>query len=141
MVIPQTGGTPRPFLAADAKALAWSGDGKQIAYFTLSGGRDPLLIADRTGADAQRIEIRPSDVGDWSGVVDSRAHNHNPVWSADNQWIYFVHGVVRDWNHSSDEMDIWRVPARGGSPERLVADSRRHSYPPSAVIDGQRISG
>jgi Tol biopolymer transport system component len=120
MVIPQTGGTPRPFLADDAKALAWSGDGNHIVYFTLSGGPDPLSIADRTGSDAQHIEITPSDVRDWSGVADSRAHNHNPVWSPDNQWIYFVHGVVRDWNDSSDEMDIWRVPAKGGSPERLT---------------------
>jgi serine/threonine protein kinase/Tol biopolymer transport system component len=120
MVIPQSGGTPHPFLADDAKALAWSPDVKQIAYFTLSGGSDPLSIADRTGADARRIEIRPSDAGDWAGVASGRAHNHNPVWSPDNRWIYFVHGVVREWNPSSDEMDIWRIPAQGGAPERLT---------------------
>jgi dipeptidyl aminopeptidase/acylaminoacyl peptidase len=119
-LMPQTGGTPRPFLSDDAKALAWSADGNHIAYFTLSGGHDPLSIADRTGGDARRIDITPSNVSDWSGIADSRAHNHNPVWSPDNQWIYFVHGVVQDWNHSSDEMDIWRVPAKGGSPERLT---------------------
>jgi Tol biopolymer transport system component len=120
MLMPQTGGAPRPFLADDAKALAWSGDGSDIAYFTLSGGRDPLLIADRTGGDARRLEITPSDATEWSGIADSRGHNHNPVWSPDKQWIYFVHGVVRDWNHSSDEMDIWRIRPAGGAPERLT---------------------
>ncbi len=120
MLMPQTGGTPRLFLSDNAKALAWSADGNRIAYFTLSGDHDPLAIADRTGADARPIDITPSNVSEWSGVADSRAHNHNPVWSPDNQWIYFVHGVVREWNHSSDEMDIWRIPATGGSPERLT---------------------
>ena len=120
MLLPQTGGSPRPFLSDDAKALAWSADDSQIAYFTLGGGHDPLSIANRAGAEARRIDITPSDVSDWSGIADSRAHNHNPVWSPDNRWIYFVHGVVRDWNPSSDEMDIWRVPAKGGSPERLT---------------------
>jgi Tol biopolymer transport system component len=120
MVMPQTGGAPRPFLAEDAKALSWSTDGNHVVYFTLAGGRDPLTIADRTGADARRIEITPSDAADWSGVGDSRGHNHNPVWSPDKQWIYFVHGVVRDWNHSSDEMDIWRIRPEGSAPERLT---------------------
>jgi serine/threonine protein kinase/Tol biopolymer transport system component len=120
MLLPQTGGRPRPFLAEDAKALAWSPDGSRIAYFTLSGGGDPLQIADRAGSDGRRVEITPVDTREWSGVANSRAHNHNPVWSPDQRWIYFVHGVVRDWNHSSDEMDIWRVSATGGSPERLT---------------------
>lgn len=42
------------------------------------------------------------------------------VWSRDNKWIYFVHGDVRDWNHGTDEMDIWRIAPSGGSPERLT---------------------
>ena len=29
-------------------------------------------------------------------ITTRRAHNHNMVWSPDNQWIYFVHGVVHD---------------------------------------------
>ena len=42
------------------------------------------------------------------------------VWSPDNRWIYFVHGMVTDWNHQTDEMDIWRISPSGGSPERLT---------------------
>ncbi len=64
---------------------------------------------------------------DWSAAGqaphnhnDDAAHNHNMVWSPDNQWIYFVHGVVHDWNHQTDEMDIWRIRPSGGSPERLT---------------------
>jgi len=42
-------------------------------------------------------------------------HNHNPVWSPDGQWIYFVHGYAE-----TDEMDVWRVRSSGGTPERLT---------------------
>ena len=42
-------------------------------------------------------------------------HNHNPVWSPDGQWIYFVHG-----SEPTDDMDVWRVRPSGGTPERLT---------------------
>ncbi len=44
------------------------------------------------------------------------------VWSPDNQSIYLVHGVVRDTNDQTEEMDIWRIrpSASDGAPERLT---------------------
>ena len=42
-----------------------------------------MLVADRTGADARAGSVRGLEKG---------MHNHNPVWSPDGQWIYFVHG-------------------------------------------------
>jgi Tol biopolymer transport system component len=118
MLMPQTGGTPRPFLGEDAKTPAWSPDGSRLAYFRQTEAGDFLFVADRTGADARQIEIKVFGPRESSGLADT-VHNHNPVWSPDNQWIYFVHGFVREWNQR-DEMDIWRVPPSGGSPERLT---------------------
>jgi Tol biopolymer transport system component len=46
-------------------------------------------------------------------------HNHNPVWSPDGQWIFFVHGFAPGLNQN-DDMDVWRLRASGGSPERLT---------------------
>ena len=40
-----------------------------------------LFVADRTGADA--ADLSQSTKG---------MHSHNPVWSPDGRWIYFVHG-------------------------------------------------
>ena len=42
-------------------------------------------------------------------------HSHNPVWSPDGQWIYFVHGV-----DPTEKMDIWRIQPSGETPERLT---------------------
>ncbi len=115
MIIPLAGGTPRAFLGEGDAAPSWSSDGTRLAYFH-SGG-DSLFVADRTGGDARQIPIEPSKRAEWS--VATRMHNHNPVWSPDDQWLYFVHGSSDRLNWT-DEMDIWRVRPSGGSPERLT---------------------
>jgi Tol biopolymer transport system component len=111
MDVPWSGGVPRPFLVSGAHAPAWSSDGRLV--FFNQRDNDALVLADSAGRNAQKIDI------DWPAAKKA-PHNHNMVWSPDNQWIYFVHGVVRDWNHQSNEMDIWRIPPSGGSPERLT---------------------
>ena len=114
----QTGGMLRAFLAEDAKAPSWTLDGSRLVYFTQTRDGDLLSVADRTGGDAHQIEITAADVRASFGIADT-VHNHNPVWSPDNQWIYFVRGFVREWNQK-DEMDIWRVRPSGGPAERLT---------------------
>jgi len=105
MLMPLTGGTPRPFLGAGAAALSWSPDGERVAYMTISLDEgDSLSVADRTGTDARQI------VGHEPAV-----HNHNPVWSPDGQWIYFARGA-----DPTEAMDVWRVRPSGGAPERLT---------------------
>jgi Tol biopolymer transport system component len=113
MLIPLTGGTSRPFLSEGATSPAWSSDDTRLVYFRgrlgpgTTGG-DPLFAADRMGGNAQQI-LAPEE----------GRHNHNPVWSQDDQWLYFVHGLVRGLNWT-DEMDVSRVRPSGGSPERLT---------------------
>jgi Tol biopolymer transport system component len=97
--MPFTGGAPRPFLARGAAAPAWSPDGTRLAYMNLSRGTDELLVADGTGADARQL-IAP----------EPQVHNHNPVWSPDARWIYFVLG-----SNPTSGVD-------GGEPERLVEE-------------------
>ncbi len=115
MLLPLTGGTPRAFLSEGANTPSWSPDGTRIVYSRIESG-EPLFIADRTGADAREI-LAPQE----------GAHNHNPVWSPDGQWIYFVHGFVHGLNQS-DDMDLWRLRASGGSPERLTQQKAAVSF-------------
>ena len=104
MLVPLLGGKPRPFLGATFETPAWSPDGMRLAYFR-NGSGDPLFVADRTGADPRQIFLDHQ----------KDTHSHNPVWSPDGQWIYFVHGV--DVN---ENMDIWRIRPSGEAPERLT---------------------
>jgi serine/threonine protein kinase/Tol biopolymer transport system component len=111
-LMPLTGGTLRNFLSEEVVNVAWSPDGERIVYHTFGNG-DPMFVADRTGANARRI------FGDQPGV-----HNHFPTWSPDGRWIYFVHGTP-----ATKEMDLWRIDAAGGNPERLTQRNTDVAYP------------
>jgi Tol biopolymer transport system component len=107
-LMPLIGATSRAFLGERDAAPAWSPDGTRIAYFNAKpSAGDPLFVADRNGADARQIlSVSPEEMS---------LHNHNPVWSPDNQWIYFVRGP-----EPTSEMDVWRIRPSGGPPERLT---------------------
>ena len=101
MIVPLLEGSPRLFM--DGFGLAWSKDRQKMVYHHNANG-DPMFIADSTGANA-----RPLFEG------KEGEHNHNPVWSTDDKWIYFIHGLA-----ATDEMDVWRMPASGGERERIT---------------------
>jgi serine/threonine protein kinase/Tol biopolymer transport system component len=119
-LIPLTGGATRAFLGAGSAAPAWSPDSSRLAYFN-NGGGDPLFIADRTGADARQIPMPQDDAT--LRLFDNGMHNHNPVWSPDGRWIYFVHGL-----DPTTAMDVWRVRPAGGTPERLTNENARLNF-------------
>src|SRR4029453_14869031 len=80
----------------------WSSDGRRLVYQTSDPG-DPLFVHDlEQRADRQIL------------VSSSGVHNHFPVWSPDGAFIYFVRGFP------PDQMDVWRIHADGGAPERLT---------------------
>jgi Tol biopolymer transport system component len=108
-LIPVGGGTRRAFLGQGTAAASWSPDDTRIVFFTNSDG-DPFSIADRTTADPRLLLV------DRPGFFEDGAHNHNPVWSPDGQWLYFAHGLK-----PTEEMNVWRVRPSGGTPEQLTA--------------------
>ena len=110
-IVSTMGGMFRPFLPAAVQAV-WSPDNRQIVYHSASPG-DPIFIADRNGANPRQIWI------DKPGI-----HNHYLEWSPDGRFVYFVRGVPSPY-----DMDIWRVPSRGGVAERLTAHHSRVAYP------------
>jgi Tol biopolymer transport system component len=102
-MLPLVGGEPRVFLGERAVNPLWSPDGARLAWHTLDDG-DPIFVADRDGTNKRQIfKDRPDK------------HNHYLTWSVDGEWIYFVHGTP-----ATNEMDLWRIRASGGDPQRLT---------------------
>jgi Tol biopolymer transport system component/DNA-binding winged helix-turn-helix (wHTH) protein len=108
--IPTLGGELRRNVPGIAE-LAWSADGQRIVYHTSAVG-DPMFVTSPGERPGQQIYVGSEGI-----------HNHFPIWSSDGTFIYFVQGVPRD------EMDIWRIPAGGGKPERLTFHNSRVSFP------------
>jgi Tol biopolymer transport system component len=102
-LLPLLGGPARPFLAERAVTVAWSHDGSRVVYHLQDDG-DSMYVADRTGAGARLLFRR-----------NRNEHNHFPIWSADDRWIYFSSGTP-----VTKEMDVWRIPVAGNTPERLT---------------------
>ena len=109
--VPTLGGKPRRYLE-DVAEYDWSRDGTKLAYHTIAPG-DPLFVTDGN----KRAGDRPILTGP-VGV-----HCHFPVWSQDAAFIYFVKGTL------PDKLNVFRMPAKGGEPEQLTAQTASVSYP------------
>ena len=108
---PTLGGEPRPYLQGGAE-FDWSRDGSRLAYHTPGPG-DPLFVSDGNVQSAGRpIFTAPAGL-----------HSHFPLWAWDARFIYFVQGSL------PDKLDIWRIRATGGKPERITSHNGRVSYP------------
>ncbi len=112
MLWPLIGGAPHNFLDERAAEVAWSPDGTRLVYHAWEAG-DPTFVADYNGANQRQI------VQNEPGL-----HNHYPVWSKDGHWIYLVRG-----RPATREMDLWRIPPRGGKPEQLTHLNTDIAYP------------
>jgi Tol biopolymer transport system component len=122
MIIPWTGGTPRPFLPAGTNTPAWSPDGTSLVYIDKANRDDPIYLADYTGADKRQI-FGPGPF-----------KNMNPVWSPDSQWIYFGRGVEPQ---DESEIDVWRLRPTGGPPERVTTQHLAINF--LAPLDSRRL--
>lgn len=109
--VPTLGGQPRPYLDGVAE-FDWSRDGSRLAYHTPSPG-DPLFVSD----GLKRSDARP--------IFEAPAglHAHFPLWSPDSAFLYFVQGAL------PDNLDIWRIAARGGAAKRITSHFGHVSHP------------
>ncbi|MFI5256218.1 MAG: hypothetical protein ACHQRK_03085 [Gemmatimonadales bacterium] len=95
----------------------WSPDGRRIVYYTYV----PSQIVE------QEIGGRPRTVASGSGVFIS------PVFTPDGASIVFAHGV-------DEGVDLYSVPASGGTPHRLSVGRGSDNVSPTFSPDGRRIA-
>ena len=78
--------------------------------------------------------MRPARTRARSRLPRSGLHRNNPVWSPDDQWIYFVSGIEPQ---NEMNVDVWRARPTGGEPERLTTQHAAVNYP--ALIDARTL--
>jgi len=115
---PTMGGIPKLFID-HASNPVWSPDGKTLAYYRPDPG-DPIFIADKNASNPQKIFVEEPGV-----------HCHFLTWSPDGRFIYFVKGTP------TTDMDIWRIPARGGEAQQITFHHAWVAYP--AWLDARTL--
>jgi Tol biopolymer transport system component len=108
--MPTLGGDPKPYLEGTAE-FDWTADGSRLVYHTPGPG-DPMFVRNRGESKDHPIFTAPNNL-----------HAHFPLWSPDDDFIYFVQG------NAPDQMDIWRINPGGGMAEQLTHHNSRVSYP------------
>jgi Tol biopolymer transport system component len=111
-IIPLLDGPVRNVFTETSINAAWSRDGSRALYHTWNPG-DPVFVADGDGTNS--LEILRADSG---------MHQHYPIWSSDERWIYFNRG-----RESYGGIDLWRVRPDGSGLEQLTFDQRGVAYP------------
>lgn len=117
--VPTLGGQPKPYLEGVAE-FDWSHDGSRLAYHTPGPG-DPLFVTDGT----RRAEDKPIF------TAPAGLHSHFPLWPPNAEYLYFVQGAL------PDKLDIWRIGAAGGTPEKITSHNSRVTYP--VVLDRRTL--
>ncbi len=119
--VPRGGGKLAPYLRGVAE-FDWSHKGMRLVYHTTAPG-DPLYIRDQASETGPGRKIYAGPAG---------VHCHFPVWSADDDYIYFMRGVP------PDDWDLWRIRSTGTDLEQLTSQHARLSYP--VVLDDRNLA-
>ena len=109
-------GKDQPFLKKLQQAPTWGND-RRLAFFTQRRSGDSLHCSDPGDPrpDSEKtVRLTKPGEPDETGL-----HRHNPVFSIDGKWLYYVRGYVRVWSQN-DEMDIFRVSCSDGVEQRLT---------------------
>jgi dipeptidyl aminopeptidase/acylaminoacyl peptidase len=95
--------------------FAWAPDGRSIAYERRS---DPGINA-TSSAD---VWVVPAAGGEGRALVAGPGYEGSPVWSPDSRWVLFSTSAGDTTSNFYTNGQLARVPAAGGTPQRLAAD-------------------
>jgi DNA-binding winged helix-turn-helix (wHTH) protein/Tol biopolymer transport system component len=109
-----------PYLGSiSAEELAFSRDGKYVAYVTFPDGA--LWRANRDGGDVVQL------------TQPSKDHAAEPSWSPDGSEIIYLTGFGQGQNA------VFSVPSNGGSPRPLLSEPDGYYNDPNWSPDGKQI--
>jgi Tol biopolymer transport system component len=104
--------TPEVLLAEDAVEPSWTRDRSRVVYHSHKSG-DPIYVH---GMD--------EPPGEPVVQLQEGLHQHYPVWSFDETWIYYVRGVP-----AIGAMHLWRMRPNGTRQEQLTTRQLNVNFP------------
>lgn len=108
---------------AEESRPLYSPDGKRLAFVSTRTGGGDLYVLTFASGELRRITFE-------DGREDLDA------WSRDGQWLYF-HSAAGD---IEGMVDVYRVPAAGGTPTPVAADRYATEYFAAPSPDGKQIA-
>jgi dipeptidyl aminopeptidase/acylaminoacyl peptidase len=161
-VMPADGGEPAKLTALDngVSSIAWAPDGTRLAFVSAVGGqKEPESEEEKRKSRPARVITSVKYRFNGEGYIyDRRPHvfavsldgsspvqitdgdfiDGDPAWAPDGASIVFASArhAARD---DDDASDLWRVPAKGGTPQRLTATAGPVLLPAFAP-DGRTIA-
>jgi TolB protein len=106
--------------AAAGLSPAWQPNGRHIAYYAL-------------GAAGSRIVSLDVGTGKSRTIVARNGLNVTPTFSPDGSTVLFASG-------EDEGVDLYAIPADGGSPRRVTVGHGTDNISPSFSPDGRRIA-
>ncbi len=106
-----------------------SPDGRRLAITVGEGNHWVLLVMPLTGGEPRELVRIDREKEPVSGA--------SPWWSPDGGYISFLKGVKEK---AADELQVWRVPAEGGEPQRTELTVGRQIGGLKPHPDGRRLA-
>jgi TolB protein len=101
-------------------SAAVSKDGRRVAMILSKSGSPDVYACNADGSDLKRLTA-------------TREDESSPCWSPDGQWVYFATKI-------NERRSLCRVPAGGGTTQRVRTDGIRSPTEPEISPDGQWIA-
>jgi dipeptidyl aminopeptidase/acylaminoacyl peptidase len=139
-IVPLAGGDAKQLthMGVDVLTPAWSSDSRMLAFTANTHQRDENSY-ERADLWTVTLEGEPKRL-----TADDGWHHRSPAWSPNGQFLAVLREegldrVLKSKRTQAAPLDLYLIPAAGGTPRNLTANWDDLPGPPKWSTDGQHI--